>query len=112
MALAWSAVPNWAGCCANAADESVRTAADAAAIMNVRIMDFLPVKTARAGRMRRYVLMTSAKQMPVDLQNTRPPTAATLSLKTGLRHILPFQVARRERRAVRATRLTRSRHHI
>src|SRR5580704_5085400 len=34
------------------------------------------------------------KRMPVDLQNTRPPTAATLSLKTGLRHILPFQVAR------------------
>jgi hypothetical protein len=54
--------------------------------MNVRIMDFLPVRTARAGRMRRYVLMTSTKRMPVDLmpvdfQNARPPTAPTLSLK-------------------------------
>src|SRR6202040_191350 len=70
-----------AGCCAKAADESVRTATDAAAIMSVRIMDFLPVRTARAGRMRRYVLMTSTKRMPVDFQNARPPTAPTLSLK-------------------------------
>jgi hypothetical protein len=49
--------------------------------MNVRIMDFLPVRTARAGEMRRYVLMTSTKRMPVDFQNARPPTAPTLSLK-------------------------------
>jgi hypothetical protein len=46
-----------------------------------RIMDFLPVRTARAGRMRRYVLMTSTKRMPVDFQNTRPPMAPMLSLK-------------------------------
>jgi hypothetical protein len=31
--------------------------------------------------MRRYVLMTSTKRMPVDFQNARPPTAPTLSLK-------------------------------
>ena len=43
MALASSAVP-WSGCCAKAVAESVRTAAVAAAIMTVRIMDFLPVR--------------------------------------------------------------------
>jgi hypothetical protein len=31
--------------------------------------------------MRRYVLMTSTKRMPVDFQNIRPPKAPTLSLK-------------------------------
>jgi hypothetical protein len=32
IALAWSGVPDWPGCCAKAVGESVRTAADAAAI--------------------------------------------------------------------------------
>src|SRR5580704_11553151 len=39
IALASSAVPDWPPCCANAVGESVRTAADAVVIMNVRIMD-------------------------------------------------------------------------
>jgi hypothetical protein len=37
-----------------------------------RIMDFLPVRTARASRMRRYVLMTSTKRMPVDFLKYSP----------------------------------------
>jgi hypothetical protein len=49
MALASSALPYWLGCCAKVVGESARTAADAAAIMNLRIMDFLPVQRAPAG---------------------------------------------------------------
>src|ERR1700730_19398983 len=43
IALASSAVPNWP--CAKAVGETIRTAAHAAATINVRTMDFLPVRT-------------------------------------------------------------------
>src|ERR1700675_24335 len=49
IALASSAVPNLP--CAKAVGETVRTATHAAAIINVRTMDFLPVRTC--GRRRR-----------------------------------------------------------
>ena len=49
MALASSAVP-WSA--AKAVAESARTAADAAATMKLRIMDFLPVRTCAAGSVR------------------------------------------------------------
>src|SRR5271166_1854870 len=48
IALASSALPYWPGCCAKAVGESVRTAADAAAIINVRNIAFLPVRTCSA----------------------------------------------------------------
>jgi len=44
MALASSALPYWLRCCAKVVGEIAMTAADAAAIMNLRIMDFLPVQ--------------------------------------------------------------------
>src|ERR1700737_456680 len=44
MALSSWALPCGRGCCAKVVGESARAAADAAAIMNLRIMDFLPVR--------------------------------------------------------------------
>src|SRR4029077_16888815 len=62
IALASSAVPDWPGCCAKAAGESIRSAADAAAIVNARIIGF-------------FSLLGLAPEQRIAVQNLGRPGA-------------------------------------